>query len=37
MNVTFARQGYTLSGRLKNNTDIAGTIESMNVWYKHLD
>lgn len=36
MNVTFARAGYSYAGRLVRNTDIAGTIESMNVWYKHL-
>jgi putative beta-lysine N-acetyltransferase len=34
MNCTFAKGGYTLGGRLKNNTQIAGTIESMHVWYK---
>jgi len=34
MNVTFAKSGYTFSGTLINNTNIAGTIESMNVWYK---
>lgn len=32
--VTFARNGYTFSGTLLNNTDISGSIESMNVWYK---
>lgn len=36
MNLTFARMGYQLSGTLVNNTNIAGRIESMNVWYKHL-
>ncbi len=36
MNLTFARMGYQLSGTLINNTNIAGRIESMNVWYKHL-
>jgi len=36
MNVTFARAGYSYAGRLIRNTDIAGTIESMNIWYKHL-
>ncbi|MCI5114707.1 MAG: putative beta-lysine N-acetyltransferase [Candidatus Electrothrix sp. AW1] len=34
MNITFARAGYTFAGRLKNNTNISGNIESMNVWYK---
>jgi len=36
MNVTFAKSGYTYGGRLHNNTDIAGNIESMNVWSKPL-
>ena len=36
MNVTFARCGYGFGGRLKNNTNISGNIESMNVWYKGL-
>jgi putative beta-lysine N-acetyltransferase len=36
MNVTFAKSGYTFGGRLHNNTDIAGKIESMNVWSKPL-
>ena len=36
MNITFARTGYTFGGRLINNTNISGTIESMNVWYKQL-
>ena len=36
MNITFARLGYRLGGRLKNNTNIAGRIESMNVWHKRL-
>ncbi|MDY0288143.1 MAG: putative beta-lysine N-acetyltransferase [Sphaerochaeta sp.] len=36
MNITFSKAGYTYGGRLKNNTDISGTIESMNVWYKGL-
>ncbi|MDD2403518.1 MAG: putative beta-lysine N-acetyltransferase [Victivallaceae bacterium] len=34
MNITFARLGYHFGGRLKNNTNISGQIESMNVWYK---
>ncbi len=37
INVTFARAGYTYGGTLKNNTNICGTFESMNVWYKRLD
>ncbi len=36
MNITFARNGYEYSGTLINNTNIAGKIESMNVWYKTL-
>lgn len=37
MNVTFSKAGYQFGGRLKNNTNISGKIESMNVWYKSLD
>lgn len=37
MNVTFARGGYDYAGRLINNTNICGTMESMNVWYKRLN
>ncbi|MPM87224.1 N-acetyltransferase YodP [bioreactor metagenome] len=37
MNITFARSGYIFAGTLIKNTNIAGSIESMNVWYKHLD
>jgi beta-lysine N6-acetyltransferase len=37
MNITFARLGYTFGGRLPNNTQIFGDIETMNVWYKKLD
>ena len=36
MNLTFSRKGYEYSGLLKNNTNISGSIESMNVWYKTL-
>jgi lysine 2,3-aminomutase len=36
MNISFARQGYKFAGRLKNNTQINGSIKSMNVWYKCL-
>ena len=36
MNITFARAGYGFAGRLKNNTNISGRIESMNVWYKPI-
>lgn len=36
MNVTFANAGYKFSGTLKKNTNISGSIESMNIWYKDL-
>lgn len=36
MNITFARAGYIFSGTLVNNTNISGSIESMNIWYKAL-
>ncbi|MPW26015.1 putative beta-lysine N-acetyltransferase [Alkalibaculum sp. M08DMB] len=36
MNITFSKHGYNFSGTLKNNTNISGGIESMNVWYKLL-
>lgn len=36
MNTAFARMGYKLAGQLKNNTNISGGIESMNVWYKPM-
>jgi len=36
MNKTFIRAGYTYSGTLVKNTNIAGTIESMNVYFKHI-
>lgn len=34
MNITFARLGYEFGGTLVNNTNISGSIESMNIWYK---
>ena len=37
INVTFSKAGYQFGGRLKNNTNISGRIESMNVWYKSFD
>lgn len=37
MNITFGRRGYRYGGTLINNTQIAGSLESMNVWYRHLD
>jgi putative beta-lysine N-acetyltransferase len=36
MNITFAKMGYTYSGTLVNNTNISGSLESMNIWYKAL-
>ena len=36
MNITFARHGYLYGGTLTNNTNISGSIESMNIWYKPL-
>jgi putative beta-lysine N-acetyltransferase len=36
INMTFARAGYQYGGMLPNNTNICGTLESMNVWYKKL-
>jgi putative beta-lysine N-acetyltransferase len=37
MNITFARAGYAYAGTLPNNTNIAGGLESMNVWHRPLD
>jgi putative beta-lysine N-acetyltransferase len=34
MNKTFMNNHYRYTGTLINNTQIAGQIESMNVWYK---
>ncbi len=36
MNITFAKMGYQYGGRLINNTNISGRIESMNIWHKPL-
>jgi len=36
MNITFSRAGYLHAGTLTNNTQICGSIESMQVWYKYL-
>lgn len=36
MNKTFAKASYTYGGTLTNNTQISGSIESMNVWHKSL-
>ncbi|CAG0958915.1 MAG: acetyltransferase (GNAT) family protein [Candidatus Methanoperedens nitroreducens] len=36
INNIFAKMGYIYGGTLLNNTNIAGSFESMNVWYKYL-
>ncbi len=36
INVTFARRGYGFGGTLLSNTNISGSLESMNVWFKDL-
>jgi putative beta-lysine N-acetyltransferase len=36
MNKTFLKLKYTYAGTLIRNTNIAGKIESMNVYYKHV-
>ena len=36
MNIVFARSGYEYCGRLVNNTNISGNIESMNIWYRNF-
>ncbi|MCK9632010.1 MAG: putative beta-lysine N-acetyltransferase [Methanoregula sp.] len=36
INTVFAEAGYQHGGMLPNNTNICGSVESMNVWYKKL-
>ncbi len=36
INSLFSKGGYEYGGRLINNTNISGSLESMNVWYKSL-
>ncbi len=36
MNRTFQKAGYQYGGTLRNNTQIAGRLESMNIWHKPL-
>ncbi len=36
MNITFAGNKYDFAGTLINNTQISGSLESMNVWHKSL-
>lgn len=37
MNRVFAAGGYRYGGRLRNNTRIGKTLESMNVWFKSVN
>lgn len=36
VSVIFTRSGYRFGGRLVNNTNICGSLRSMNVWYRHF-
>jgi putative beta-lysine N-acetyltransferase len=36
INLVFASAGYQFGGVLPNNTNICGSMESMNVWYKKV-
>lgn len=36
INAVFAGAGYQFGGTLPNNTNISGSMESMNVWYRKL-
>jgi putative beta-lysine N-acetyltransferase len=36
MNLTFAKLGYRYGGTLPRNTQIAGELECMNIWFKGL-
>jgi putative beta-lysine N-acetyltransferase len=36
INITFAKSGYHYGGMLRNNTQICGSFESMNIWYRLL-
>ncbi|MBW2177231.1 MAG: hypothetical protein JRH03_09845 [Deltaproteobacteria bacterium] len=36
MSLVFAANGYSFGGTLDNNTNIAGHIQSMNIWHKRL-
>ena len=36
MNIVFTKNAYQFGGRLINNTNISGHIESMNIWFKSL-
>ena len=37
MNICFAQNGYQFGGTLVRNTQIGGSLESMNVWHKNLE
>ncbi len=37
MNITFAKNNYTFAGTLINNTQISGSLESMNIWHKQIE
>jgi hypothetical protein len=37
VNSLFSRAGYSFGGTLVKNTNICGSFESMNVWYKALE
>jgi putative beta-lysine N-acetyltransferase len=36
VNIIFSKMGYKYSGTLLNNTNISGSLQSMNLWYKSL-
>lgn len=36
INITFAKSGYLYGGTLCNNTQICGSFESMNIWFRLL-
>jgi len=36
MNICFAQNGYQFGGTLVKNTQISGSLQSMNVWHKNL-
>ncbi len=36
INIIFSKAGYKFTGKLVNNTNIAGNLENMNIWYKHI-
>ncbi|WLR51171.1 putative beta-lysine N-acetyltransferase [Bacillus tianshenii] len=36
MNLVNARHGYVYGGRMISNSNISGSLENMNIWYKNL-